>query len=59
VLTILREASQMRKVYEGIVVFLLFVLFGLGLPPGQPEASLAQTQAQPNIIFILTDDLDT
>jgi N-acetylglucosamine-6-sulfatase len=49
----------MRKVYEGIVVFLLFVLFGLGLPPGQPEASLAQTQAQPNIIFILTDDLDT
>jgi N-acetylglucosamine-6-sulfatase len=48
----------MRKVYEGIVVIVLFLLIGVGVPPAQPEAGLAQTQAQPNIIFILTDDLD-
>ena len=46
----------MRKVYEGIVVIMLVLLFGLGLPPAQPEAALAQTQARPNILFILSDD---
>jgi N-acetylglucosamine-6-sulfatase len=48
----------MRKVYEGIVVIVLFLLFGIGLPPGQPQVSVAQSQVQPNIIFILTDDQD-
>ena len=48
----------MRKVYEGIVVIVVFLIVAVGLPPAQPEAALAQTQAQPNIIFILTDDQD-
>jgi N-acetylglucosamine-6-sulfatase len=50
----------MRKVYEGIVLIVLFLLFGLGLPPAQPDAVLAQTQAQeqPNIVFVFTDDQD-
>jgi N-acetylglucosamine-6-sulfatase len=48
----------MRKVYEGIVVMVLFLLFGLGLPPAQPEAGLAQPQERTNIILVLTDDQD-
>jgi arylsulfatase A-like enzyme len=48
----------MRKAYEGIVVIVLFLLFGLGVPPAQPEAGLAQTQARPNVLIILTDDQD-
>jgi N-acetylglucosamine-6-sulfatase len=46
----------MRRVYEGIVVIAL--LLAVGLLPAQPEASLAQAQARPNILFILTDDQD-
>ena len=49
----------MRKIYEGIVVVVLLLLFGLGLPPAQPEAGLAQSRARPNIILILTDDQRT
>ena len=49
----------MRKFYEGIVVIVLLLLFGLCLPPAQPEASLAKSGARPNIILILTDDQRT
>jgi len=49
----------MRKVYEGIVVIVVFLIVAVGLTPAQPEASLAQAQERPNIIFVLTDDLDT
>jgi N-acetylglucosamine-6-sulfatase len=55
----LRRASQVRKIYEGIVVIVLLLLFGLCLPPAQPEASLAKSGARPNIILILTDDQRT
>lgn len=48
----------MRKVYRGIVMVVLLLVVGIGLPPAQPEASLAQAEARPNIIFVLTDDLD-
>jgi N-acetylglucosamine-6-sulfatase len=40
-----------------MLVALLVV--GLGVPPGQVDEGLAQPQERPNIIFILTDDLDT
>jgi N-acetylglucosamine-6-sulfatase len=36
----------------------VLVVVGFGLPLGQAEVGLAQTQARPNIILILTDDLD-
>jgi N-acetylglucosamine-6-sulfatase len=45
-----------RKIYEGIVVVVLLLLLGFGVPPAQPEAGLAQSRARPNIVLILTDD---
>jgi N-acetylglucosamine-6-sulfatase len=58
-LEMLRNVSQVRKIFEGIAVIVLLLLFGLGLPPAQPEASLAQSGARPNIVLILTDDQRT
>ena len=52
----LRKASLVRKIHKGIVVIMLLLLFGLGVPPAQPEAGLAQSRARPNIVLILTDD---
>ena len=52
----LRKASLVRKIHKGIVVIMLLLLFGMGLVPAQPEASLAQSRARPNIVLILTDD---
>ena len=49
----------MRKVYEGIVVIVVFLVVGTGLPPPQSETSLAQTQERPNIVLIVTDDQRT
>ncbi len=38
----------------------LFVILGLGLPAAQLKKGLAQTQEErPNIVFVLTDDLDS
>lgn len=48
----------MREIYRGSVVIALFLIVTIGLPPVQPEAGLAQTPEQPNILFILTDDQD-
>jgi N-acetylglucosamine-6-sulfatase len=47
-----------RKFYKGIVGVTLFLIIGVGLPPAQSERSLAQARERPNILFILTDDLD-
>ena len=37
---------------------MLAALLVVGAPPGQVDESVAQTQERPNIVFILTDDLD-
>jgi N-acetylglucosamine-6-sulfatase len=35
------------------------LVVGVGAPPGQVGEGVAQTRDRPNIVFILTDDLDT
>src|SRR5215204_2329454 len=49
----------MRRAYKHLVLVALVSLFvGLGMPASYQEGSLAQTaNPQPNIIFILTDDM--
>src|SRR5215203_7213006 len=50
----------MRRAYKRLVLVALVSLFvGLGMTYSYQESSLAQTAAtpQPNIIFILTDDM--
>src|SRR3712207_1704687 len=45
----------------GLRVFVLaalFVVLGAGLPRGEVEQGVAQAKERPNIVFILTDDLD-
>jgi N-acetylglucosamine-6-sulfatase len=53
----------MTKIYRGVVGVVLILVIGLSLPPGQMERSLAQEtgvqQQRPNIVIILTDDLDS
>jgi len=48
---------KMRNVCGGILGIALSFVAGVGVPPGQPEMSFAQTQ--PNVLLILTDDQDT
>ena len=40
-------------------LFMLTMLLVVILPAGQVEPGLAETRERPNIVFILTDDLDT
>src|SRR3712207_4109445 len=49
----------MRRAYKHLVLVALVSLFvGLGIPVSYQESSPAQTAApKPNIIFILTDDM--
>src|SRR5215212_7933981 len=49
----------MRRAYKHLVLVALVSLFvGLGMTGSHKQSSLAQTVApQPNIIFILTDDM--
>ena len=52
----------MRRAYKHLVLFVLVSMFvGLGMTASHAESSLAQTvpppDPQPNIIFILTDDM--
>lgn len=50
---------KIRKVHKRLVLLtLLGVVAGLGLTAGQAETSLAQTTPQPNILFVLTDDMN-
>jgi len=51
------EKRSMRKIRKGGVVIALFLAVGVGLQPVQPEASFAQTQGRPNIVFIAADDM--
>jgi N-acetylglucosamine-6-sulfatase len=46
------------KISRAFMLAALLVL-GVAAPPGQVDESVAQTQERPNIVFILTDDLDT
>jgi N-acetylglucosamine-6-sulfatase len=43
---------------RAFVLAALVVVFGVGLPQGQFEEGSAQARERPNVVFILTDDLD-
>ncbi|HEU4493836.1 MAG TPA: sulfatase [Rubrobacteraceae bacterium] len=43
---------------RAFVLAALVVVFGVGLPQSQSEEGSAQARERPNIVFILTDDLD-
>jgi N-acetylglucosamine-6-sulfatase len=48
----------MRRAHRHLILFALLSLIAvLCMSAGQPERSLAQTAAKPNILFILTDDM--
>jgi arylsulfatase A-like enzyme len=49
------------KAHRAILAVILILTFGLGLPSSQERGLAQETGAQerPNIVFILTDDLDT
>jgi N-acetylglucosamine-6-sulfatase len=52
-------ALPARRTLKILALTVIFLAFGLGLPSGLSETSHAQTAPErPNIIFILTDDLD-
>jgi len=57
--TALRRRGIMRRSYKHLVLVALVSLFvGLGMTTSYKQSSLAQTATpQPNIIFILTDDM--
>jgi N-acetylglucosamine-6-sulfatase len=49
----------MRRAYKHLVLFALVTLFaGLGMTASQTDPGLAQKAARPNIVFILTDDMN-
>jgi arylsulfatase A-like enzyme len=52
------ERRIMRIIHKGAVVLALFLAIILGLPSSQGELALARTQDRPNVLFIMTDDLD-
>jgi N-acetylglucosamine-6-sulfatase len=43
---------------RAFVLAALVVVFGVGLPQGQIEEGSVQARERPNVVFILTDDLD-
>ncbi len=43
---------------RAFVLAALVVVFGVGLPQGQVREGVAHSRERPNIVFILTDDLD-
>jgi N-acetylglucosamine-6-sulfatase len=48
-----------RRAYNYLVLFALVPLFaGLAMTTSQTDPSLAQTPSRPNIVFILTDDMN-
>ena len=48
----------MRRTYKHLVLFaLLSVIVSLGMTASDPDGSIAQTAAKPNILFILADDM--
>jgi N-acetylglucosamine-6-sulfatase len=57
--TLSRRAKIMRRAYKHLVLFALVTLFaGLGMTASQTDTSLAQAATPPNILFIVTDDMN-
>ena len=48
----------MSRLRRALALIVVLVVVGFGVPLGQAEVGYAQERARPNIILILTDDLD-
>jgi N-acetylglucosamine-6-sulfatase len=54
------NALKLSAAMAAAALAALFLIVGLGLPAAQLKKGLAQTQEErPNIVFVLTDDLDS